>query len=298
MSNDQDGEENELQARVAAVEEFLQVADRLFQIGEIKWTAVVDDYRLLAINASIRRQLEAIRAGVVLVHQDLGHLAVAFVRASIEEVMYLKFFQGLNKEASQRLFTLLGSWDGLRSLLAQRAYVGESVMHELWFSTEFLDAAEDKRDQVRVELRALRKEYKWSGGDLPSAQWIAERVGEQRLYAYLHAATSRALHFSAGEIARRGWGNPSGTMMTDKPGFREHLAAFALYQLVVLFFETWAGLEETGEASVTLNPDVDASEVDAVVQQIAALGLVPLVHAAEWNLSPDGPLPLREPSDD
>jgi hypothetical protein len=42
-------------------------------------------------------------------------------------------------------------------------------------------------------------------------------IGTPRdLYDYLHAATSRALYFSAGEIMRRGWGHPHGRMTTDK----------------------------------------------------------------------------------
>ncbi len=161
---------------------------------------------------------------------------------------------------------------------------------KLWYSTEFLDAAEAQRTVTREELKELQKEYRWSGGIVPASDWIAERAGQRPLYDYLHAATSRALHFSAGEIMRWGWGNPTGQMATDDLGFRQHLANFALYQLVLLFFETWKIVDDTGVAGVNLAKDVDTAEVDAVVQRIAALGQVPLVHAAEWNLTPEGPL--------
>jgi len=50
-------------------------------------------------------------------------------------------------------------------------------------------------------------------------------------------------------------------------------------------------LDDTESAGVTLTQDIGESEVDAVVRRIAALGQVPLVHAGEWNLTPDGPLP-------
>jgi hypothetical protein len=53
-----------------------------------------------------------------LTRQGLGHLVVAFVRAALEEVIYLKFFFSFDQEDSQRLFLLLGRWDGLRSLLS------------------------------------------------------------------------------------------------------------------------------------------------------------------------------------
>jgi len=63
------------------------------------------------------------------------------VRASLEDVMYLGCFVGLDLVDSQKLFKLLGSWDALRSLLAQRDYVGDEVMAQLWYPTAFLDAA-------------------------------------------------------------------------------------------------------------------------------------------------------------
>lgn len=112
--------------------------------------------------------------------------------------MYLKFFLGLDQVASQRLFVLLGRWDGLRSLLSQRAFLGDEVMNGLWYRTGFLDAAETQRGETRAALRELQEEYGWGGGVVPSADWIAIKADPQPLYAYLHAATSRALHFSAG----------------------------------------------------------------------------------------------------
>jgi hypothetical protein len=60
-------------------------------VGELKWAAVDANYRLLAINSSLRRQLETIAAAIMLAKQDLGHLAVAFVRGSLEDMMYLTF---------------------------------------------------------------------------------------------------------------------------------------------------------------------------------------------------------------
>lgn len=93
------------------------------------------------------------------------------------------------------------------------------------------EAQAEKRESVKAQLRALRQRHNWSGGTLPSAEWIAERADKRDLYDYLHAATSRALHFSAGEIMRRGWGHPYGRITTDQPEFREHLASFALDQL-------------------------------------------------------------------
>lgn len=81
-------------------------------------------------------------------------------------------------EDSQKLFLLIGNWDVTRSLLAQRTYVGDDVMNELWYPTNFLDAVQLKRDEVRSQLEELQKHYKWPGGELPSGAWIAEKAGQ------------------------------------------------------------------------------------------------------------------------
>ncbi|MFK0244598.1 DUF5677 domain-containing protein [Amycolatopsis azurea] len=283
--------DDRLADRIEAVEGFIEIAERLVAVGDLKWTDVEADYRLLAINVALRRQLESLTAAVVLARQDLGHLAVSFVRASLEDVIYLGFFVPLALEESQKLFLLLGNWDATRSLLAQRAYIGDEVMKTLWYPEDFLDAVQLKRDDVRTELKALQKHYKWSGGDLPSAAWIAEKAGKKELYNYLHAATSRSLHFSAGEIMRRGWGNPSGKMITDKPEFRAHLASFALDQLWRLHVETWQVTSPLMEAAaITSDDGLSSVDMEPALNRLVALGKVPLVHAHEWNLTPEGPL--------
>jgi hypothetical protein len=272
----------------------IEVAGRLVAVGDLKWVDVDADYRLLAINVALRRQLESIRAAVVLARQDLGHLAVAFVRASLEDVIYLSFFVSLALDDSQKLFLLLGNWDMTRSLLAQRAYVGDDVMKELWYPTGLLDAVQLKRDEVRSQLKELQKHYKWPGGDLPSGAWIAEKADQKDLYDYLHAATSRSLHFSAGEIMRRGWGHPSGKLITDKPEFRAHLASFALDQLWRLYVETWkVTLPLMDAAAISSDDSLGFVDMKPVLSRLLALGRVPLVHAHEWNLTPEGPMNLR-----
>ncbi|MFE0463729.1 DUF5677 domain-containing protein [Kitasatospora sp. NPDC058965] len=284
------GSEN-LMRRIEVTEEFIELANRLLEVGDLKWSEVVADYRRLAVNACLRRQIESMKAATILARQDLGHLAVSFVRASLEDVLYLGFFGSLPLEDSQELFLLLGNWDATRSLLAQRAYVGDDVMKDLWYPEGFLDSAETKRDEVRASLKDLQKRYKWSGGILPAADWIAERAGKKELYDYLHAATSRALHFSAGEIMRRGWGHPSGRITTNKPEFRSHLASFALDQLWRLYVESWDATSPFWEsAGVSGDDSLSFSDTEPVLNRLLSLGKVPLVHTHEWNLTPEGPL--------
>jgi hypothetical protein len=166
-------------------------------------------------------------------------------------------------------------------------------MKQLWYPDGFLEAAAQSRDRIKIELKMLQKKYNWPGGLLPSGDWIADRAGQRKLYDYLHAATSRALHFSAGEIMRRGWGHPSGKVITDKPEFREHLAAFALDQLWRLYIETWqAAMPLLEEAGINSDETLKFEEIQPVIDALLRLGKVPLVHSHEWNLTPEGLLDL------
>ncbi|MEV7629211.1 hypothetical protein [Actinoplanes sp. NPDC089786] len=122
-----------LSERVEATEQFAEIAERLLRVGDLKWSEVEADYRTLAFNDALRRQLESINSAVLLCRNGLGHLSVAFVRASLEDVMYLGFFCELELAESQELFLTLGKWDAIRSLLAQRSYVGDEVTAKLWY---------------------------------------------------------------------------------------------------------------------------------------------------------------------
>ncbi|CAM5343202.1 hypothetical protein STANM337S_01146 [Streptomyces tanashiensis] len=276
-----------LQNRIGAVEEFAALMDQVARVGDLDWSKQAADFRLLAVNVSLRRQIESIKAATILARQDLGHLAVSFVRASLEDALYLGFFASLSREDSQELFNALGSWDGLRSLLAQRSYVGDDVMHALWFPPEFLEAAEDKQAETKEKLRDLKRKYRWGSGLVPSSSWLAEQSGKKELYDYLHSATSRSLHFSAGEILRRGWGDPAGKAVTNSVHFREHLAAFALDQLWRLHVECWeATVPFMEDAGISSDESVTFEDTEPLLNRLMGLGKVPLVHAAEWNLRP------------
>jgi hypothetical protein len=286
-------EEKSLLRRVDAVEDFVALARRLISVEDLKWADASADYRLLAINVALRRQLESIDAACLLCRNGLGQLAIALVRPSIEDVIYLDFFRSLKLADSQKLFLLMSRWDQLRSLLAQRDYIGDADMEKLWYSKAFLDAAEQEKEQTRVQLKALQQQFGWPKGRLPSAEWVAKRTGRHDLYDYLHAATSRAIHFSAGEIMRRGWGHPRGIITTGKPEFRAHIAAFALDQLWRRWIDTWGVAISLGDkVGVSSDESLSWDEMKPAIDRLLALNHVPLVHAHEWNLTPDGPLDL------
>jgi hypothetical protein len=156
----------------------------------------------------------ALDATVVLARAGLGHLAVGFVRPALDELLWMLWVKDLSQQNAQDLLMAMGRSDGIRSLLAQRAYVGDAVMQELWYPVAFLDAQAQLLTLANDELEKSRRLFNWSGRPLPSASWVAEQTGHKDLYDYLHAAASRALHFSMGEVMRNGWGEPSGKLVT------------------------------------------------------------------------------------
>jgi hypothetical protein len=161
--------------RARAVGALLTAARRLIEVGDLRWEEVQEDYRLLVVNYVIRRQPESLEAALKLASENLAHLSVAFVRTALEEMLWVRFLASLEVETSQRLLLAMANYDGLRSLLAQRGFVGDDVMASLWYPVEFLDAAERKLVSVKEDLKQLRAELGWRG-TLPSGDWVAESV--------------------------------------------------------------------------------------------------------------------------
>jgi len=263
----------------------------------LEWRERDANFRALAINHTLRRQHEALSAAVMLADMQQGHLAVAFVRPALDEWLWLTYLCKLDLAKANGLLLAMGRYDAIRSLSAQRDYIGDEAMTaQLWYPPGFVDVQVEQLPKVREELRRLGQVLGWGNSALPPARWLAEQVGEVAEYEYLHAATSRAVHFSAGEVLRRGWGTPGGILVTDKPEFREHLADFALDRLWRLWASTLvAVVDRLDNTGVHFEESIDV--ISETLGKLSRLGKVPLVHAAEWNLAPDGPLRIARPDD-
>ncbi len=253
----------------------------------------MSDLRLLAVNYVVRRQLEALEATVVLAGSGFGHLAVGFVRPALDELLWTAWVTDLPKAVAHELLLDMGQYDAVRSLVAQRDFVGDQVMQQLWYPVAFLDTAADRENELKGGLKKRGEALGWGKRVSPPADWVAEQTGRGPLYRYLHSATSRSLHFSMGEVMRHGWGEPGGVLTTLQSEFRSNRADFALYQLPQLFLETllkcdslhgWAGVD------FDVADEEQARQFLTVSERLAACGAVPLVDAREWNLGPEGPV--------
>ncbi|WP_331761092.1 hypothetical protein OG225_43320 (plasmid) [Nocardia sp. NBC_01377] len=281
------------ETRLAIVGEWLSALRRGLIIGDLKTEEVASDLRSLAVNYIVRRQVEALQAAVVLANAGLGHLAGGFVRPALDELLWIDWIKDLPKAAAHELLNDMGRHDTIRSLLAQREYVGDEVMQQLWYPVAALDAAVQQKDEVEAELRNHGETLGWGKGVYPRGEWVAERTGRGPLFRYLHSATSRSLHFSMGEVMRNGWGERGGMLTTIEPEFRRNRTDFALDQLPRLFSDTLAACHSLREAAGLEFEIEDGEESERFVtaaKNLAACGAIPLVHAHEWNLGPHGPL--------
>ena len=283
--------------RAEAIAELLRRIDAVVSVGPVDWSESRFSYLDLAINYTLRRQREALGASLLLIDGGLGHLSVGFVRPALDEWLWLAFLGGLDPAKANELLEAMGRYDGRRSLKAQRDHVGDAVMAELSFPPGFVDAQVDALASDKDRLSQLGVELGWGKGKtpLPTARWLADQSDAVDEYEYLHAATSRALHFSAGEVVRNAWGPLRGHLNTDDLRFRQHLCEFALDNLWRLWFRTaLVAYDRADSAQISGLEDLLGDGPNDLLESVGPLGQVPLVDASEWNLTPGGP--LKRPS--
>jgi hypothetical protein len=275
-------------ARLQALEQFNEKMRDSLRVGPLVWDKATPNLRALTVNSCLRRQQDSLEGAVSLGKAGHGHLAVALIRAFLEERLWIGFLARMTSTEANVLLLAMGRWDAIRALAAQRDYIGDQVMTlDLWYPPGFVDAQVSELRVIKEELRELRNVWGWQG-TLPSTAWIADQVSLRDEYEYLHSATSRAVHFSAGEVLRRGWGTPGGTLVTAKSEFREHLAEFAYDQLWRQHLGTLVEAADHLHESAITTPDNFFSDDSRgeLLAELDTLGRVPLVHAHEWNLTP------------
>ncbi|MGN7780475.1 hypothetical protein ACTJJE_13255 [Mycolicibacterium sp. 22603] len=250
---------------------------------------VESDFLLLGSRFALTRQFEAIVAALQLAKVTLGHHSVSFVRPGLEEYLWLTYFARLDPGVASQLYVTLGVNDVLRSAEAVHGYIGDDGMTNAGFPPGFHTFVVQRRAELTQKIRGFNQQLGWPGRPpVASMEWIAGQVGERDLYAYLYSATSRSVHFSAGEGLRRGWGdptNPEGFVSVEDVDHRLYLSDFGFYQLVRLFISTWLATERWHDRVVPLSEEtVDADQLLDWVERFYALPGVPIVLAKEYEL--------------
>ncbi|KSU73667.1 hypothetical protein AS032_20900 [Rhodococcus qingshengii] len=269
------------------VGELLPVFELLLSRQPIQWSDVENNMCLIGARFALTRQFESLRAAVELCNVDLGHLAVGFVRPACEELLWLQYLATLDESVAHDVYLALGSNDVMRSAQATHDFLGVEMMTQNGFPSGFSEFLTRVVPAQRKSLKAVGKSLGWptTRSPVPSTQWISEQVGQRKLYDYLYAASSRAVHFSAGEGLRRAWGDPDGAISVEDVHHRLYLADFALWQLTKLFLQTISNTEPWQGEFVPIETDFkdDADALDRL-SAFQDLPGVPLVIAGEYEL--------------
>lgn len=244
---------------------------------------------LLGARFALTRQFESLQASLEMAKATLGHLAVGFIRPALEEFLWLKYLATVDSSVASELYLILGVRDVMRSVEAAEEFIGADGMTKIGFPPNFSAYVSEWLAGNRRTLRSLNQRLGWpSSPAVATMQWIARQVGEEKLYVYLYSATSRAVHFSAGEVLRRSWGdptNPDGYISVEDVDHRVYLSDFALYQLTRLFLSTWLSLERWHDKIMRLSEEtVDEDRVLQFVEGFYALAAVPIILAKEYEL--------------
>lgn len=271
----------------SAVRDMLPVLDIWMQREDLSMAEVESEFCLLGYRVAVQRQRESLDAGLRLAESAMGHIAVGFVRPACEEFLWLKYLASLDIADATVAFVALGNHDALRSLVAVKGYKGTESLVRLGFPRPFVDAADGLVQQAAMQLKDLKSKLGWDGGKGPTVKWIASAVGELPLYEYLYAASSRAVHFSAGEALRRGWFDSAGRVSVKDVDHRVYLSDFALSELLRLFTKTllvsdrWLDVGQTHEP---IEFDEGDKSFEDRIAAFNAIGTVPLVWVKEYEL--------------
>jgi hypothetical protein len=266
-----------------SADEFIEIFDVLLTGLDLKFSPTIPMCAVVARTVA-ERQVNALRASIVLGKNNLGQLASAFVRQACEEQIWLKYIAQLESAVADRLLSTMGDSDVMRGLLAFRDYAGLDALVKLGFPAYFVQWVDVYVGKAKSDFSELGDQLGWPNRKRPpSTDWIADQVGDRRTYDYLFAASSRVVHFSAGEAFRNTWWDAEMRLHLTE-GRQNHQYAFALDCLILTALRTFRSVFVIMGSSSKIELDEDIL-LDAM-RRYMELGRVPLMIPEEFNLRP------------
>ena len=232
------------------------------------------------------RQFDALEVSVELVESEHGYAALPLLRPACEELLWLRYLEKLTADDAKLLAECLIRSGLLRDLDAQAGEVGEEGMIAIGLGPA-LKVFRSKAPVVQQKLRELGKRLGWydrvvSEGKVPSTRFIAKETDSMNLYRFLYHATSRYVHFSPVELARRGWGRPGRLQLSSKT-YEPVWAMFSLSWSTRLLGLSIAAVSDALEAEGVSEPDHTAWQ--EAFDRVTDVPLIPLVTPEElvWD---------------
>lgn len=261
------------------------------QASVLDWDGT-QGYLPVVRRSMLRRQFESLGVAVSLVEARHGYAAVPLLRPACEELLWLRYLNTLQQASARQLVDHMIGFGLSRDLEAQAAEVGDEEMASLGLSSALAGFRSSAPARL-AGLRTLGRELQWPSrvvreGDIPSTWFVAKACRSESLYRFLYHATSRYVHFSAVELARRGWGHP-GRLEVSSDVYEPVWASFSLSWGTRLFgFTLSESLEALRSEGV---PEPDFGSLQPVLDQIVAVPLIPLVTPDELLWHPSSKTP-------
>ncbi|WP_327156665.1 DUF5677 domain-containing protein [Streptomyces tubercidicus] len=240
--------------------------------------------------ACLARQLDGFQAITALTRADLGHVAPAYLRPACEEYFWIKYLNTLQPQDFRDFLLQVANYENLRGLHAQQMYIGKKGMKHLGFPTAFINEALRRVNSGKQRISDIGDRLGWpsatesNGGlvGLPSTHWIANKVSEGKLYDYLYSATSRHVHFSAGELIRRTEVQADEEIDYMGAGKRSQRSFFALYWGASLLIKTTSESVEGGKESSEPPEGFETRAID-IAERLGRHGIPSLFYSHEWR---------------
>ncbi|WP_448613601.1 hypothetical protein [Modestobacter sp. URMC 112] len=263
----------------------LSHVEPLTQLSPISWRDFQRHLPELTARAVVMRQVEGLKATLELCRGGLGHLGIGFIRQALEEVIWLEYVKQLEHGIANQLLGALAASDGARGVAAARSYLSDERMITIGFPQGFLDYNEEQRLESMKLLKAIGVRLGWPKGQAPpNMRWLAGKVDRLAVYEYLHSASSRFVHFSSGEVFRRGWADEASMLIRfDNENHRLYLSRLALSELIPLLLDAAAVALDLADDD-DLPELVDPGSFRTDIERFVDLGMIPMVLPGEFNL--------------
>jgi hypothetical protein len=275
---------------IGGVEELLDVlSDWVSEVRVLNWKGSEDFYPIVR-RASLSRQFETLEIIKLLCAEGKGFAAVPMLRASCEELLWLRYLESLPFQSANRIVASYISTGILKDLRAQVDEVGIDVLTEIGL-TPHLESFRQREPTVIESIKNLAIELDWpqncqKKGQLPSTWYVAQQSNSQDMYKFLFHASSRYVHFSPVELARRGWGS-KGTLKITNEVYEPNWAVFSLQWGARIFGHSIQVILDSFRQEGVVEPP--HKELVPIFQKIGEVPMVPLITADELKWShPDG----------
>lgn len=238
----------------------------------------------IVVRAALRRQLESLDVVIDLAEGDHGFAAVALLRPSCEELIWLRYLTTLRIDRFERLTMAMVGTGVLKDLKAQAGELGEDLMRAMGLHKD-LARYRATDGQRREELKSLGRQLSWPKrsrkyGVEPSTWFIAMKTDSVDLYSFMYHATSRYVHFSPVELARQGWSGP-GDLRIDPTNHESHWGAFSLCWAPRLL--AWSVNACVDHVADTQQLELDWPRVQEALDDLTEIPLVPIITSDELH---------------